>query len=270
MSKVDAVDDSWDKFDSFEVYDDFTRKWLTACKRILKPTGSIWVIGSYHNIFRVGAIMQDLGFWTLNDVIWVKTNPMPNFRGVRFTNAHETMIWASSGKGAKYTFNYQALKGLNEEKQMRSDWWYLSLATGSERIKDENGDIVELRCTYDPQTRGGFAPDGRKVQATIHWVSARHAVNAEVRLYDRLFNVPNPLGEDENVPFTEFINPNSLTIITDCKVEPSVASAKPGDRFQLERVGYFCLDNKDSRPDHLVLNRTVTLKDTWAKMAGKG
>jgi len=135
-----------------------------------------------------------------------------------------------------------------------------------EVIKDENGDIVELRCTYDPQTRGGFAPDGRKVQATIHWVSARHAVNAEVRLYDRLFNVPNPLGEDENVPFTEFINPNSLTIITDCKVEPSVASAKPGDRFQLERVGYFCLDNKDSRPDHLVLNRTVTLKDTWAKI----
>ena len=149
MSKVDAVDDSWDKFDSFEVYDDFTRKWLTACKRILKPTGSIWVIGSYHNIFRVGAIMQDLGFWTLNDVIWVKTNPMPNFRGVRFTNAHETMIWASSGKGAKYTFNYQALKGLNEEKQMRSDWWYLSLATGSERIKDENGD--KAHSTQKPE-----------------------------------------------------------------------------------------------------------------------
>ena len=139
MSKVDAVTDNWDKFDSFQAYDDFTNRWLSACKRILKPTGSIWVIGSYHNIFRVGAIMQNLGFWMLNDVIWVKTNPMPNFRGVRFTNAHETMIWASTGKGAKYTFNNQAMKPLNEEKQMRSDWWLLSLATGSERVKDDTG-----------------------------------------------------------------------------------------------------------------------------------
>ncbi len=139
MSRVNGVDDNWDKFDSFAAYDDFTRAWLTACKRILKPTGSIWVIGSYHNIFRVGTIMQDLGFWMLNDVIWVKTNPMPNFRGVRFTNAHETMIWASSRKGAKYTFNHQAMKGLNEEKQMRSDWWLLSLAAGSERVKNEDG-----------------------------------------------------------------------------------------------------------------------------------
>ena len=149
MSKVDAVDDNWDKFDSFQAYDEFTKSWLTACKRILKPTGSIWVIGSYHNIFRVGTIMQDLGFWMLNDVIWVKTNPMPNFRGVRFTNAHETMIWASSGKGAKYTFNHQAMKGLNEEKQMRSDWWLLSLATGSERVKDDNGD--KAHSTQKPE-----------------------------------------------------------------------------------------------------------------------
>ena len=139
MSKVDAVTDNWDKFDSFQAYDDFTNNWLSACKRVLKPTGSIWVIGSYHNIFRVGAIMQNLGFWMLNDVIWVKTNPMPNFRGVRFTNAHETMIWASTSKGAKYTFNHQAMKPLNEEKQMRSDWWLLSLATGSERVKDDTG-----------------------------------------------------------------------------------------------------------------------------------
>jgi site-specific DNA-methyltransferase (adenine-specific) len=139
MTKVDAVNDHWDQFVSFETYDEFTRKWLMACKRILKPTGTIWVIGSYHNIFRVGTIMQDLGFWMLNDVIWVKTNPMPNFRGVRFTNAHETMIWASSGRGAKYTFNYQAMKGLNGEKQMRSDWWLHSLATGSERVKNSNG-----------------------------------------------------------------------------------------------------------------------------------
>ena len=139
MSKVDAVNDHWDQFDSFEAYDAFTRAWLTACKRVLKPTGTIWVIGSYHNIFRVGTVMQDLGFWILNDVIWVKTNPMPNFRGVRFTNAHETLIWASTGKGAKYTFNHQAMKGLNEEKQMRSDWWLLSLATGAERVKDRDG-----------------------------------------------------------------------------------------------------------------------------------
>lgn len=149
MSKVRAVDDRWDKFDSFQAYDEFTKAWLTACKRVLKPSGSIWVIGSYHNIFRVGAIMQDLGFWLLNDVIWIKTNPMPNFRGVRFTNAHETLIWASSGKGAKYTFNHQAMKGLNEEKQMRSDWWLLSLATGSERVKDDNGD--KTHSTQKPE-----------------------------------------------------------------------------------------------------------------------
>jgi modification methylase len=141
MTKVDAVNDHWDQFSSFEAYDEFTRDWLTACKRILKPSGSIWVIGSYHNIYRVGAIMQDLGFWILNDVVWVKTNPMPNFRGVRFTNAHETMIWASTGKRAKYTFNYQAMKSLNDEKQMRSDWW-LSLATGKERLKNGNGEKV--------------------------------------------------------------------------------------------------------------------------------
>lgn len=150
MSRVEAVNDAWDQFGSFEEYDRFTRAWLSACKRILKPTGTIWVIGSYHNIFRVGTVMQDLGFWLLNDVIWVKTNPMPNFRGVRFTNAHETMIWASSGKGAKYTFNHQAMKGLNEEKQMRSDWWLLSLATGVERIRDANG--MKVHSTQKPES----------------------------------------------------------------------------------------------------------------------
>jgi len=149
MTKVDAVDDSWDKFESMQAYDEFTRKWLEACKRVLKSTGTIWVIGSYHNIFRVGAIIQDLGFWILNDVIWVKTNPMPNFRGVRFTNAHETLIWASTGKGAKYTFNYQAMKSLNDEKQMRSDWWLLPLATGSERVK--NGDGSKAHSTQKPE-----------------------------------------------------------------------------------------------------------------------
>jgi len=150
MTKVDAVNDEWDKFESFEAYDKFTKDWLSAVKRVLKPTGTMWVIGSYHNIFRVGTIMQNLGFWTLNDVIWVKTNPMPNFRGTRFTNAHETLIWASTGRGAKYTFNYQAMKGLNNEKQMRSDWWVHSLATGSERLKDVNG--KKVHSTQKPES----------------------------------------------------------------------------------------------------------------------
>ena len=149
MTKVDAVDDHWDQFESFAAYDKFTRDWLAACKRVLKPTGTIWVIGSYHNIFRVGAILQDLGYWILNDVVWVKTNPMPNFRGVRFTNAHETLIWASTGEGARYTFNHQAMKGLNDEKQMRSDWWLTPLATRAERLKDENGE--KAHSTQKPQ-----------------------------------------------------------------------------------------------------------------------
>jgi len=135
-----------------------------------------------------------------------------------------------------------------------------------EVVKNEKGEVVELRCTYDPNTRGGFAPDGRKVKATIHWVSARHALDAEARLYDRLFTVPNPLGEDEEGDFLKYLNPDSLKVLTHCKVEPSLGEAKPGDRFQLEREGYFCLDSKDSHPGHIVLNRTVTLKDTWAKI----
>lgn len=138
-SQVDAVDDHWDQFSSFAVYDKFTRDWLKAAQRILKPNGAIWVIGSYHNIFRVGAAIQDAGFWILNDVIWRKSNPMPNFRGMRLTNAHETLIWASKSEGAKYTFNYEALKALNEGTQMRSDW-VLPLCTGHERLKDANGD----------------------------------------------------------------------------------------------------------------------------------
>ena len=134
MSKVDAVKDGWDQFENFKTYDEFTYNWLRASQRVLKDTGTIWVIGSYHNIYRVGTIMQDLGFWILNDVIWLKTNPMPNFRGVRFTNAHETMIWAQKKKGVKYTFNHTAMKALNDDLQMRSDW-LIPLATGKERIK---------------------------------------------------------------------------------------------------------------------------------------
>ena len=149
MTKVDAVTDRWDQFEGFAAYDEFTRAWLTACKRVLKPTGSIWVIGSYHNIFRVGKMMQDLGYWIMNDVLWIKTNPMPNFRGVRFTNAHETLIWASTGKGNRCTFNYQAMKGLNDEKQMRSDWWLLPVASGAERVRDECG--VKGHSTQKPE-----------------------------------------------------------------------------------------------------------------------
>jgi modification methylase len=139
QTRVDAVDDDWDQFDSFNQYDQFTREWLSACRRVLKPTGTLWVIGSYHNIYRVGKILQDLGFWFLNDVVWVKANPMPNFRGVRYTNAHETLLWMQKQKGAKYTFNYHAMKGLNDDLQMRSDW-YIPLCTGKERLKDNEGE----------------------------------------------------------------------------------------------------------------------------------
>ena len=138
-SKVDAVDDHWDQFDSFKVYDKFTRAWLKAAKRLLKPDGALWVIGSYHNVFRMGAELQNQGYWILNDVVWRKSNPMPNFRGKRFTNAHETMIWASKSEGAKYTFNYEALKALNEGIQMRSDW-VIPICNGGERLKNEAGD----------------------------------------------------------------------------------------------------------------------------------
>ena len=137
--RVDAVDDEWDKFESLATYDDFTREWLTEARRILKDDGSIWVIGSYHNIFRVGALLQDAEFWILNDIVWRKTNPMPNFRGTRFTNAHETLIWCAKDEKARYTFNYRAMKALNDDLQMRSDW-VLPICSGQEREKDANGD----------------------------------------------------------------------------------------------------------------------------------
>ena len=134
-SRVAGVDDDWDQFADFAAYDRFTREWLEEARRVLKKDGTLWVIGSYHNIFRVGTALQDLGFWMLNDVIWRKTNPMPNFRGKRFTNAHETLIWCSRSRtGSRYTFNYDAMKALNEDIQMRSDW-LLPLCTGAERLK---------------------------------------------------------------------------------------------------------------------------------------
>lgn len=138
-SDVDGVDNDWDKFDSLKSYDEFTRNWLSAARDALKDDGTIWVIGSYHNIFRVGAIMQDLGFWILNDVVWRKANPMPNFRGRRFTNAHETMIWAAKSEKSKYRFNYDSMKALNEDLQMRSDW-FIPLCTGAERLKNGKGE----------------------------------------------------------------------------------------------------------------------------------
>mgnify|MGYP003951489305 CR=1 FL=1 len=147
-SKVDAVNDKWDQFESFKTYDNFTIKWLQECKRILKKNGSMWVIGSYHNIFRVGTKIQDLGFWILNDVVWNKNNPMPNFRGTRFTNAHETLIWASKDKNSRYTFNYQSLKCLNDDLQMRSTW-NLPICNGNERLKD-NG--KKVHSTQKPES----------------------------------------------------------------------------------------------------------------------
>jgi len=137
-TRVDGVDDEWDRFDSFADYDKFCRAWLGECRRVLKPDGAIWVIGSYHNVFRLGAIMQDLGFWILNDIVWRKVNPMPNFRGRRFTNAHETLIWAARDQKSRYTFNYESLKALNDDLQMRSDWLF-PICSGPERLKDDGG-----------------------------------------------------------------------------------------------------------------------------------
>jgi modification methylase len=147
-SKVDAVDDEWDQFASFKHYDDFTRDWLKAARRLLKPDGALWVIGSYHNIFRVGATLQDLGFWILNDVVWRKANPMPNFKGKRFTNAHETLIWAGRDEKSRPTFNYEAMKAFNDDLQMRSDW-FIPICSGGERLK--NGAGEKLHPTQKPE-----------------------------------------------------------------------------------------------------------------------
>ena len=147
-SLVDGVDDDWDRFADFEAYDRFTREWLAECRRVLRKDGTIWVIGSYHNIFRIGAILQEMGFWILNDVIWRKSNPMPNFKGRRFTNAHETLIWAARDRDSRYRFNYQAMKALNDDLQMRSDW-FIPLCTGAERLQNEHG--LKLHPTQKPE-----------------------------------------------------------------------------------------------------------------------
>jgi modification methylase len=147
-SLVDGVDDEWDRFTDFAAYDTFTREWLGECRRLLRKDGTLWVIGTYHNIFRIGAILQELGFWVLNDIVWRKANPMPNFRGRRFTNAHETLIWAARGRDSRHRFNYQAMKALNEDVQMRSDW-FLPLCTGAERLRNEHG--LKLHPTQKPE-----------------------------------------------------------------------------------------------------------------------
>ena len=178
QSLVDGVDDSWDKFANFAEYDAFTRDWLTAVRRLMKPAATIVVIGSYHNIFRVGAILQDLGFWILNDIVWRKANPMPNFRGRRFTNAHETMIWAARGPEAKaYTFNYETLKAGNEDVQVRSDW-FLPICTGAERLKDEK--------------RAKGSPDAKARSAACSgccWPPPTPAISCSIR-----FSAPGPPG----------------------------------------------------------------------------
>ena len=141
QTKVDAVNDEWDKFTDFQVYDKFCEEWIKECRRVLKKDGSIWIIGSYHNIFRVGKIMQDVGLWVLNDILWIKTNPMPNFKGTRFNNAHETLIWASKNKDSRYTFHYKTMKAFNDDLQLRSDW-YIPICNGGERLKDKEGNKV--------------------------------------------------------------------------------------------------------------------------------
>ena len=232
-SQVDAVDDDWDKFDSFADYDRFTRDWLSAAHRAMKPDATIFVIGSYHNIFRVGAILQDLGFWILNDIVWRKANPMPNFRGRRFTNAHETMIWASKGPSAKsYTFNYDALKAGNEDCQMRSDW-YFPICTGAERLKDENGkkthptqkpeallarilmsaskpgDVV-LDPFFGSGTTGAVAKKlGRHFigceRDSIYIEAAKTRIAAAERLPDAAFQTPPTKRQEPRVAFSALI-----------------------------------------------------------------
>ena len=245
-TRVDGVDDEWDQFESLKAYDEFTREWLSAARDLLKPDGSIWVIGSYHNIFRLGYILQDLGFWILNDVIWRKSNPMPNFRGRRFTNAHETMIWASKSKDSKYCFNYEAMKTLNEDLQMRSDW-YLPLCTGAERLKDVDGkkahptqkpesllyrvllsstrkDDVVLDPFFGTGTTGAVAKKlGRKYIGIER--DARYAAFAKERikdiepLKDKLVET-NAKREKPRIPFGSLIEQGLLpagAVLTDAK-----------------------------------------------------
>jgi len=245
-TKVDAVNDDWDQFGSLKAYDKFTKDWLAAARDLLRPNGSIWVIGSYHNIFRLGTILQDLGYWILNDIIWRKSNPMPNFRGRRFTNAHETLIWASKSKASKYYFNYDAMKALNEDLQMRSDW-YLPLCTGSERLKNAEGnkahptqkpesllyrvlmsstkkDDVILDPFFGTGTTGAMAKKlGRKyigIERDSSYVAiAKERIEDVLPLADDLVHI-QPKREQKRVPFGWLIEHGYLKpgmVLTDSK-----------------------------------------------------
>ena len=264
-SKVDAVDDHWDQFESLKAYDEFTREWLSAAHDLLKDDGAIWVIGSYHNIFRLGYILQDLGFWILNDVIWRKSNPMPNFRGRRFTNAHETMIWASKSPNSKYTFNYDAMKALNEDLQMRSDW-YLPLCTGAERLKDDEGkkahptqkpESLLYRVISASSRPGEVVLDpffGTGTTGAVAKMLGRHYIGLEREeeyaqiaqkridaiepLDDRVLK-SQPKREKPRVPFGNLVENGMLkpgTILTDAKKRHSVEVSADGNVIALNRI----------------------------------
>lgn len=236
-TKVNAVDDEWDQFADFAAYDEFTRAWLSACRRVLKPSGTLWVIGTYHNIHRIGAILQNLDYWLLNSIVWIKTNPMPNFRGVRFTNAHETLLWVQKEKGAPYTFNHHAMKGLNDDKQMRSDW-EIPLCGGSERIKVDGqrahptqkpeallyrvilassnpGDVV-LDPFFGSGTTGAVAKKLKRHwlgierdPAYIEVAQARIAAIPEPEGEPTLYNTPNP-RKLQRLPFGRLLEAGLL------------------------------------------------------------
>jgi len=274
QSLVDAVDDEWDQFSSFAAYDSFTRDWLAASRRVMKPNATIFVIGSYHNIFRVGSILQDLGFWILNDIVWRKANPMPNFRGRRFTNAHETMIWAARDADAKkYTFHYEALKAGNEDCQARSDW-YLPLCTGGERLKDADGgkthptqkpeallqrvllsasnagDVV-LDPFFGTGTTGAVAKKlGRKfigIERDPHYVeAATQRIAAVEPLPDDLLTIPTAKREEARVAFVTLIDGGMVqpgTMLMDAKrrysaqVRPDGQLASNGIVGSIHKIG---------------------------------
>ncbi len=242
QSMVDAVNDHWDQFESFAAYDAFTRAWLLACRRVLKPNGTIWVIGSYHNIFRVGTQLQDLGFWLLNDVVWRKTNPMPNFRGRRFQNAHETMIWASRDQNAKsYTFNYEAMKAANDDVQMRSDWLF-PICTGAERLKGEDGKKVHPTQRPEALLARVLMASSRPGDVVLDPFFGSGTTGAVARRLGRHF-VGIEREQDyidaarARIDAVEPLGKNELTVMTGKRAEPRVAfnvlieagHVKPGD-----------------------------------------
>ncbi|QAY78417.1 site-specific DNA-methyltransferase [Sphingosinicella sp. BN140058] len=271
--RVDAVDDEWDKFETFGAYDAFTRGWLKEARRILKPNGTLWVIGSYHNIFRVGAALQDAGYWILNDIVWRKANPMPNFRGTRFTNAHETLIWASHSEDSRYTFNYRAMKALNDELQMRSDW-LLPICSGGERVKGEGGHKahptqkpesllyrVLLACTnkgdvvLDPffgtGTTGAVARRlGRNwigIEREKRYVKvARERIDSTLELDESAMKTMASKRAQPKVPFGAIVETGMLkpgTILTDAKrrwearVGADASIEHEGEQGSIHRIG---------------------------------